>query len=274
MCAFVFVTAHAGGFGKIGFEHLRDIVGEARVGGHDHQLEVQAERTVVQVGAAHGSGLVVDQHDLLMQEAGQVAVDLHARANRLIRIQRGGQEHHVVVRPRWDQDAHVHPAQHRQAQRGKHGFVRNEVRRRDPQPLARRLNGLHEEQRAGFLLVGRAAGDHLANHVFFGAQLGHDQLRHFAGSPVPVFGKGELQVHHGGTDDLDMRVAPRCKRRLFAHVFVADVVAAHVSALAVHHHELAVVAEIELEAVDEPGMGGERLGVYAAFNEPLHIAAR
>ena len=60
MGALVFVTADAGGFRKVGFEHVCNVAGEAVVGGHDHHLEVQAERAVVQVGTAHGGSVVVE----------------------------------------------------------------------------------------------------------------------------------------------------------------------------------------------------------------------
>lgn len=123
------------------------------------------------------------------------------------------------------------------------------------------------------LRIGRAAGDHLADHVLARPLPRHDQLRHFVRGPVPVFGEGQLQVHHRRADDFDVGVAPRRQRRMLAQVFGADVVAAHVGALAVHHHQLAVVAEVELEAVDDAGMGGERPHHHAAGFELPHVVA-
>ena len=52
-----------------------------------------------------------------------------------------------------------------------------------------------------------------------------------------------------------MGVAPMAQTGVLAQVFVAHVVAADKGHPAVHHHDLAVVAEVELEPV-APAQGG------------------
>lgn len=60
----------------------------------------------------------------------------------------------------------------------------------------------------------------------------------------------------------------------FAEVLDADVVPADETALAIHHHDLAVVAEIHLEAVEHAAAGAEAMHLHAALAQPLDIAVR
>ena len=46
------------------------------------------------------------------------------------------------------------------------------------------------------------------------------------------------------------------------------------TALAIHHHDLAVVAEIHLEAVEHAAAGAEAMHLHAALAQPLDIAVR
>ncbi|CAB3771725.1 hypothetical protein LMG29739_06098 [Paraburkholderia solisilvae] len=71
-----------------------------------------------------------------------------------------------------------------------------------------------------------------------------------------------------------MRIAPRGKRRLAAQILDADIVAADERALAIDHDDLAVIAEIELEAVDEALVGRERMHLDAARAHRGDIAMR
>jgi hypothetical protein len=61
-----------------------------------------------------------------------------------------------------------------------------------------------------------------------------------------------------------MGIAPWRQRRLLAHVFIADVVPADKAEHTVDHDDLAVVAEIDLEAVEPAAAGGEGLDLDAA----------
>ena len=69
-----------------------------------------------------------------------------------------------------------------------------------------------------------------------------------------------------------MGIAPRCQRRFFAHVFVADVVPADEAQNAVDDHDLAVVAEVDLEAVEPAAAGGEGFDLDAGIAQRLHVA--
>ena len=54
-----------------------------------------------------------------------------------------------------------------------------------------------------------------------------------------------------------MGVPPESHLRVFAHVLVAHVETAHPGCFPVHHNDLAVVAEVQLEAADLPVQGVE-----------------
>ncbi|MNP72156.1 hypothetical protein D3C76_1686510 [compost metagenome] len=81
-----------------------------------------------------------------MQEPRLIAKHTHPGAHRLEGEQAGGGVDDAVVRSRRNQDAHIHTAQYRQAQGSEHGLVGDEVGAGDPQPFARRVYGLDEEQ--------------------------------------------------------------------------------------------------------------------------------
>jgi hypothetical protein len=74
--------------------------------------------------------------------------------------------------------------------------------------------------------------------------------------------------------DLDMGIAPRRQARVRAEIFDADVVAADERAVAVDDDDLAMVAEVQLEAVDELAAGRERMHVDAAAAQRVDVAAR
>src|SRR3546814_6783088 len=63
-------------------QHGLDSGRERSVRHHDRQLEVEAERAVVEIGGADGNDAIVHQQHLLVQEARLVAVDLDASALR------------------------------------------------------------------------------------------------------------------------------------------------------------------------------------------------
>ncbi|MNJ57487.1 hypothetical protein D3C77_530760 [compost metagenome] len=70
------------------------------------------------------------------------------------------------------------------------------------------MDGFDEEQRTGFLRVGRTAGEDLAEHPIFGVGVGQDQWRQLSCGPEPVFGERLLQAGQHRTADLHMGVAP------------------------------------------------------------------
>ncbi len=72
---------------------------------------------------------------------------------------------------------------------------------------------------------------------------------------------------------LDMRVAPGRQGRLVAEIFDTDVMSADEGTLAVDHDDLAVIAEIELETVDEFARR-ECVDLDLALAQRIHIVAR
>src|SRR3546814_1489960 len=83
------------------------------------------------------------------------------------------------------------------------------------------------------------------------------QLRHLAGGPEPVLGEAQLDRLHHRAGDAQMGIAPGAHRGAAAEVFIAEVQAADEGKTAVGDEDLAVIAEIELEAVDRPLGGAE-----------------
>ncbi|MCY1451942.1 hypothetical protein D9M71_688330 [compost metagenome] len=62
-----------------------------------------------------------------------------------------------------------------------------------------------------------------------------------------------------------MGIAPRCQGWFLAHVFVAYVVATDKAKNAVDDHDLAVVAKVDLEAIEPAAAGGEGFDLDAAI---------
>ena len=60
------------GLGKVIEQHRLDLVGKGTVDGQQGNLEVQTERTVVQVGTADRTHLVIDQHHYEGPSTGRV----------------------------------------------------------------------------------------------------------------------------------------------------------------------------------------------------------
>ncbi|MNJ57488.1 hypothetical protein D3C77_530770 [compost metagenome] len=90
-------------------EHGFDLVGEVPVDRQQHHFEVQAERAVVQIGAADGADLIVDQHHLLVQEPRTITEHSHPCSNSLESKKAGGGIDDAMVGTRRHQDAHIHP---------------------------------------------------------------------------------------------------------------------------------------------------------------------
>src|SRR3546814_2620334 len=81
------------------------------------------------------------------------------------------------------------------------------------------------------------------------------QFRELVGSPEPVLYKGELHRLHRWPGNAQVGVAPRAHGRAAAEVLVAEVQPADKGHVAVRNQYLAVVAEVQLEAVHGP-LGG------------------
>ena len=133
------------------------------------------------------------------------------------------------------------------------------------------MDGLDEKQRAGFIRVRWPTGEQLAEHAVFRVGIRQDQRRQFPCGPEPVLGKRLLQASHHWACDLHMGIAPWRQRRFFTQVFIAYVMPADKTGDAVHHDDLAMVTEVDLEAIEPATAGGECLDLHACVTQRLHI---
>ncbi|MCY1417783.1 hypothetical protein D9M71_333240 [compost metagenome] len=68
-----------------------------------------------------------------------------------------------------------------------------------------------------------------------------------------------------------MSVAPGGQLRVPTEVLITHVVPADEAEQAIHHHDLAVVAEVHLEAVEPAAAGGEGANIHAAVSKGLAV---
>jgi len=81
------------------------------------------------------------------------------------------------------------------------------------------------------------------------------ELRQAGRGPGPVLGEGQLHQRHRRALQAQVGVAPGAETLASPHVLVADVQAPDKGHLPVHDHDLAVIAEVQLETV-APALGG------------------
>lgn len=89
------------------------------------------------------------------------------------------------------------------------------------------------------------------------------------GGPEPILEKDQLDGLHGGATEAEVGVAPGAEALAFAEVFVADIQSAHEGLAAVDDDDLAVVAEVQLQARPPVAVGAEGAGLDAGV---LHLA--
>ncbi|MNE66160.1 hypothetical protein D3C80_1616950 [compost metagenome] len=61
---------------------------------------------------------------------------------------------------------------------------------------------------------------------------------------------------------------------MFTQVLVSHIVAADEAEQAIHHHNLAMVAEVHLEAVEPAATGSECVDLHTAVTQHLAVAGR
>ena len=241
---------------KVPLEHGRDLAGERLVFDHGADLEIQAEGAVVEIVGSHVGEVVIDEHDLLMHEAGRIGVEPDAQAPQLVDVMEGCQPDGQAVALARGDDPDLDAPQGRELERLQHRIVRHEVRRGDPQPIPGRAERRDEKQ-AGGLVLRRGSGGHDQHALplpFDGATLRspvHFEIR-FSRGPVPVREDGQLQLVDRRPPDSHVRIAPGTEFRVPAQVLVAHVVTAHPAHFPVHHHHFPVIPEIELKLVAPP----------------------
>ncbi len=82
--------------------------------------------------------------------------------------------------------------------------IGDEIRARDPKPVAGRIDRVHEEQAARFEHVGGVGGEAERGFVCVrGGEWRPIELGYVASGPIPVFEKGELNRLHDRAADFD-----------------------------------------------------------------------
>ena len=218
-------------------------------------LEIERQAAVVEVGRADGGPDAVHQHHLRVHHPLGVLVHLDPGVEHLAPVVAGREQGQPFVRVVLAQEAHVDPEVPRQLERVAQARVGHEIGRGDPDALTGLqdrgeidfANPLGVAVRAGFDDLGRIGAVHaLGLEILALGQriLGVRQV--LAGGKVPVLGEDALQIGHRRAPQPQVFVAPVAEALDLAQVLVADVQPAQEPDVAVHHEDLAVVAQVHL----------------------------
>jgi hypothetical protein len=190
-----------------------------------------------------------------VEKAFLIAVEFNARVFEFLEIGEGRQVDEITVGEVRQDHAHIHSTHRRELQGGDDLVVGNEVGGGDPDPVAGTIDEGEKSHRAGLEGIGGAGREaerlHLARDIV-GPDLPVELVEQLPGRPAPILGEGNLKAFHDGAAPFHVGVPPRVSAWDPAEVFVAHIEAAEESALAVHHDDLAVVAEVQLKAVRLP----------------------
>ena len=115
---------------------------EAGVLDHHVGLQVDQQRQRVDVGAAHGGPVAIDQRHLGVQESGRVLEDAHAAREQLVVEGLGREAREPVVDLALQQQPHLHPALGRRMQRAAKRQAWVEVGADDVDALGRTAQGV------------------------------------------------------------------------------------------------------------------------------------
>ena len=113
-------------------QHCIHFSDELTIRGKRGDFEVQSERPIVEIGGAYRRQSIIDQHDLLMQEALLVAKQFYPKWDGLFVVRKCRQPDEQLIRSLWDENPDIHPADGGDLQGGEHAFVRDEIRGGDP----------------------------------------------------------------------------------------------------------------------------------------------
>ncbi len=223
---------------------------------------------MVEVRAAQQAGVVVHQQRLGVQHARTVFEHLHAGGDQLVVIRTRRRADDARVAARGHHHPHVESAQRRRRQRHARGFARHEIRRHQPDPPVRLVDGLdlHPVDRLpGRVRTGR-------QHLGEDAACFQDRPKVFVAQRdpagvMPILQEGQLQPAHHFALQAQVQVVVGGGIEALV-LLVGDVDAAGESHRAVHHHQLAVVAQVDPRPPDpaqphrmEPGQldaGGQQ----------------
>ena len=211
------------------------------------------------------SQFFVDERDLGMIYPGFVFVNLHPETQQLFVVGSAYIHQHRVIGFLGNEEAHIDAAHGRKLQRGEERLFRRKVTGGQPNPLARAVEHEHDRHLDRVIPVVRPVGHGLH----------HQALRSFRRRIImvveqfllrreePVVGENHLEFAHRHAGDLDLHVAPRPDRGIFAGVFAAHVHPADKTMFAVDDLDFAMIAQGKRPAIAQ-GMGGAKPGKFPA----------
>jgi len=157
------------------------------------------------------------------------------------------------------EQADIHAPQRGMPDRAQQRGIRHEIRTRQPEPRARGTDDFEDRRRAGIPRRRWTAGNRAGRVVSRGGMHVPGQVEDFPGREMPVLDEWHLEGADDGALEPHKRIAPRAKARAPAHVFVTDVQPSDKRLAPVGDHQLAVIAEVDPEALAAIPVGDERL---------------
>ena len=100
------------------------------------------------------------------------------------------------------------------------------------------------------------------------------QFRHLVRRPEPVFQKHQLDRLHHRSAHFQVSVPPLAEALVAPEIFIAHVQSADERHLAIAHHDLAVIAEIQLKPRPPIAVDAERMALDSSRPEFLQVAPR
>ena len=222
------------------------------------EFEVKAKAARVPVARAQQHPVAVHRHQLGVIERRRREMQLRAFAHQPAKRVQAGPLHQPQVVLLRHHDVHPHPFQQRQLQARQQGLVGHEIRRDDAHFV---LGGADRRQQCqpAFVEIRVRAGIDAARQGvarFQGAQV--VVIQGLAAGKGPVGDEAAQQMHHRGALHPGVQVLHVCR---LAQVAGADVHTAGEADAAVHHHQFAVVAQVQVR--HSPGGDGVQKALHA-----------
>jgi hypothetical protein len=256
------VGCDLGRLGEVVREVALEAGGEGGVEHHQVALGVEEEGAEVEVGRADDGEVAVGDQRFGMEDGGLVLEDADAVPQEVGEVAVAGVADDRHVAALGQQQADVDATAGGIAEDPHGGVAGREVGVGDQEALARR-GGDRYQRRGGLAVATHRAG---VEHQHAGAVIvgkGHRerrQVERLSAGELPALREDDRQVPGGGTGDAHVAVAPGPAGRARRAVLDADVHAAGEAEAAVHHQELAVIAErLVPEALEQrvEEMGGD-----------------
>lgn len=96
---------------KVVLEHLAQFAAKLFVGDCDSNFKIQAKRSVVKIRCANAGQLLIDQHDLLVEKTGLVAIEFDPCRFGGLDEGIAGKPNQFVIRFTRQHDPHIQPLQ-------------------------------------------------------------------------------------------------------------------------------------------------------------------